>query len=77
MQTVEIGKLAVDTGIWPLKEYVDGTVAHTKIPHPRKPVEAYLKLQGRFAHLFQPSRDEALIAEIQAGVDKYWAGVPA
>ena len=65
----------MDTGIWPLKEYVDGEVVHTKVPHPREPVEEYLKLQGRYAHLFAPTRDEALIAEIQAGVDRYWAGV--
>jgi len=70
---VEIGKLAVKTGIWPLKEYRDGRMVHTKIPHPRLPVEAYLKTQGRFAHLFQPQRNEALIQEIQARVDAYWA----
>jgi pyruvate ferredoxin oxidoreductase beta subunit len=72
---VEIGKLAVKTGIWPLKEYVDGRVVHTKIPHPRLPVEEYLKRQGRFGHLFEPERNDALIAEIQALVDAYWAGV--
>ncbi len=71
--TVDIGRLAVRSGIWPLKEYVDGRVAHTKTPHPRKPVEAYLELQGRFAHLFAPQRDEATLAEIQARVDAYWA----
>ena len=74
-KTVEIGKLAVRTGIWPLKEYLDGRLVHTKIPHPRLPVEAYLKTQGRFAHLFHPERHEALIQEIQARVDAYWAGV--
>ena len=68
----EIGKLAVDTGVWPLKEYIDGKVTHTKIPHHRKPVEEYLKTQGRFKHLFQPQRDEAMIREIQAKVDAYW-----
>jgi len=73
--TVEVGKLAVKTGIWPLKEYVDGRVVHTRIPHERVPVEEYLKLQGRFRHLFEPQRDEALLAEIQARVDAYWAGV--
>src|SRR5512135_2618937 len=31
-ETVEIGRLAVRTGIWPLKEYVDGRVTHTKVP---------------------------------------------
>ena len=75
--SVEIGRLAVQTGVWPLKEYVDGKVIHTKIPKKdktgkRTPVEEYLKLQGRFKHLFQPQRDEAGIAEIQARVDAYW-----
>jgi len=50
-------------------------VVHTKIPHPRLPVETYLKTQGRFAHLFHPERHEALIREIQAKVDAYWAEV--
>ncbi len=70
--SVEIGRLAVRTGVWPLKEYVDGKVTHTKTPHPRLPVEEYLRTQGRFRHLFAPVRQEALIAEIQARVDSYW-----
>jgi len=74
-ETVEIGRLAVKTGIWPLKEYVDGKIIHTKIPHPRLPVEEYLKHQGRFAHLFAPQRNDALLREIQANVDAYWAGI--
>ncbi len=75
--TVEIGRLAVRTGIWPLKEYRDGRVVHTRVPHPRRPVEEYLSLQGRFAHLFKPTRNDALIAEIQRRVDDYWAAVEA
>jgi pyruvate ferredoxin oxidoreductase beta subunit len=71
--TAEIGRLAVKTGVWPLKEYVDGKLVHNRVPHPRKPVEEYLRLQGRFRHLFEPTRDEAVIAEIQARVDAYWA----
>ena len=74
-QSVEIGKLAVKTGIWPLKEYVDGKVVHTKVPKERLPVEVYLEKQGRFAHLFEPKRNEGLIAEIQEKVDEYWEGV--
>jgi pyruvate ferredoxin oxidoreductase beta subunit len=73
--SADIGKLAVSTGVWPLKEYRDGKITHSKIPHPRKPVEEYLKTQGRFKHLFQPHRDEALIYEIQARVDRYWQQV--
>jgi pyruvate ferredoxin oxidoreductase beta subunit len=71
--SVEIGRLAVKTGVWPLKEYVDGRITHTHVPHPRLPVEEYLKRQGRFRHLFEPTRNEALLAEIQAAVDGYWA----
>ena len=74
-QTVEIGKLAVKTGIWPLKEYIDGEVIHTKVPRQRVPVEEYLKLQGRFTHLFEPLRNEALIAEIQDKINRYWDNV--
>jgi pyruvate ferredoxin oxidoreductase beta subunit len=73
--TVEVGKLAVQTGVWPLKEYIDGKVVHTKIPRQRKPVEEYLKLQGRYDHLFKPERDEALLKEIQSRVDRYWEGI--
>jgi pyruvate ferredoxin oxidoreductase beta subunit len=74
-ETVTVGKLAVKTGIWPLKEYVGGRVVHTKIPRERKPVEEYLKLQGRYKHLFEPQRNDELIAEIQNTVDRYWSGV--
>jgi len=74
-ESVKIGKLAVSTGVWPLKEYVDGKVVHTMPPRRRRPVEDYLKLQGRFAHLFAPQRNEPLLAELQAAVDAYWAAV--
>jgi len=74
-ESVDIGKLAVKTGVWPLKEYIDGKVVHTKIPHPRLPVEEYLNKQGRFAHLFEPQRNEALLQELQTRVDTYWADI--
>jgi pyruvate ferredoxin oxidoreductase beta subunit len=73
--SVDIGKLAVKTGVWPLKEYRDGRVLHTKVPRERLPVEEYLKKQGRFAHLFEPGRDETLLDELQAEVDAYWSSV--
>jgi pyruvate ferredoxin oxidoreductase beta subunit len=75
--TVEIGRLAVRTGIFPLKEYENGRVVHTKVRKPRLPVEEYLKLQGRFAHLFEPVRQQPILDEIQARVDAYWEGVDA
>ncbi|MBT6385978.1 MAG: pyruvate synthase, partial [Alphaproteobacteria bacterium] len=71
-QSAEIGRLAVKTGIWPLKKWQNGKLVHTRVPHPRLPVEDYLKTQRRFAHLFEPRRDEVQLAEIQASVDDYW-----
>ena len=38
-----------------------------------RPVSEYLKLQGRYRHLFEPARDEAAIAAIQSGIEAYWA----
>jgi pyruvate ferredoxin oxidoreductase beta subunit len=73
--TVEIGRLAVASGVFPLREYEDGRVIHTKVRRPRVPVEEYLKLQGRFAHLFEPERRQDLLDAIQARVDAYWADV--
>ena len=70
--TVEIGKLAVKTGVWPLKKYENGTVTHTRVPRERPPVEDYLQCQGRFSHLFEPARNTSLLAEIQSRVDRYW-----
>lgn len=76
-EMVDIGRLAVRTGIWPLKEYAAGRIVHTYHPDPRLPVEAYLERQGRFAHLFAPRRNDAAIAVIQQAVDDYWAAVAA
>ncbi len=74
-ETAEIGRLAVRTGIWPLKEFVDGRVVHTKVRRPRLPVEEYLRRQERFAHLFEPVRQQDELDAIQARVDAYWSGL--
>jgi pyruvate ferredoxin oxidoreductase beta subunit len=71
-ETTEIGKLAVKTGTWPLKEYRAGKVTHTRTPARRIPVERYLERQGRFRHLFEPRRQEGLLQEVQDRVDAYW-----
>ena len=63
----------MQSGIWPLKEYRDGRVVHTKVPKTRIPVEDYLRPQGRFAHLFEPQRNDKLLDEIQQRIDAYWA----
>jgi len=49
--SVEVTRLAVQTGLWPLYE-VDHGVVRLTVPVPkRKPVEEYLKVQGRFRGL--------------------------
>ncbi len=51
-RTVEIGRLAVECGMWSLMEYENGEVTVNKCAgeHP-KPVAEYLKAQRRFRHL--------------------------
>ncbi|NIQ01344.1 MAG: pyruvate synthase [Nitrospinaceae bacterium] len=71
-ETHLIAKLAVDTGIFPIKEFIDGQVIHTKRPRKRVPVEKYLERQKRFRHLFEPERRDDIIAQIQKNVDGYW-----
>lgn len=71
-ETVRVGKLAVKSGIWPLKEYVNGKITHTLVHRQRLPVEEYLKIQGRFSHLFEPERNVNVLEEIQREVDEYW-----
>ena len=71
----EIARLAIETGIWPLKEAICGDVSHTYVPNRFLPVEEYLRPQRRFRHLFFPDRRDDLIAHIQNRVDRYWCDV--
>jgi pyruvate ferredoxin oxidoreductase beta subunit len=50
-RTMEIAKLAVETGMWTLFEAVNGESRLTYKPNTMLPVTDYLKLQGRFAHM--------------------------
>ncbi len=66
-KTIEIGRLATDTNVFPLYEIEDGVVRITRKLGVAKPVREYLKMQGRFAHL-----DDPQIAAIQGEVDARW-----
>ncbi len=48
---IEIGKLAVQTGVFPLYEVENGKYKLSMNVANRKPVKDYLKPQGRFRHL--------------------------
>ena len=69
--TVEIAKAAVQTGFWPCFEVEEGEWRMTVNVRERKPIEEFLKSQGRFKHLFKPENAE-LLASVQAEVDRYW-----
>lgn len=69
--TFEVAKLAVETGLYPLFEYENGQLIPRKIAA-IKPVEEYLKVQGRFKHLL---KNPAAIKQVQdvadANIKKY------
>jgi pyruvate ferredoxin oxidoreductase beta subunit len=70
--TIKIAKLAVETGYWPLIEVEEGIWRFTHKPKERKPIEEFLKSQGRFKHLFK-EENKHIIDEIQKEIDVNWA----
>jgi pyruvate ferredoxin oxidoreductase beta subunit/oxalate oxidoreductase subunit beta len=50
-RTIEIGKLAIETGMWVNYEIDDGKKKLDHMPKKMKPVSDYLQEQGRFNHL--------------------------
>ncbi len=74
-KTIEIARLAVLTGLYPIVEIEYNKVTRVrKIGKNRRPVEDYLKPQGRFKHLFTEAGKEELekIRQIaQANIDRY------
>jgi pyruvate ferredoxin oxidoreductase beta subunit len=62
-QTIKVGRLAVETGIFPMYEIENGQYK-LNIDLPKlRPIEDYLKVQGRYRHLTKEN-----IAEIQIRV---------
>ena len=73
---MEVTKAAVDTCVWPLFEVVDGKYALTYRPKEKLPVDVYLKMQGRFAHMFKPG-NEWMVEQVQKEVDHAWESLLA
>ena len=63
--TVKVCRLAKDTGLFPIYEIVNGKLTNVRKIPVKVPVEEYLKLQGRFKHLFKRGVPSAEVAEIQ------------
>ncbi len=72
-RTIEVGRLAVETGMWILYEIEDGKLKLTgpssrlADPRKRKPIDQYLKLQKRFIPL-----NEEAVRKIREWVDFQW-----
>ena len=67
----EICRLAVETCVWPLFEVENGVWRLSYAPKKKLPVEDYLRLQGRFRHMFRPG-NEWMIEAVQQSVDDNW-----
>jgi len=67
-KTIEVAKLALDTCLWINFEMVDGEITNI-LRVKRRPVVDYLKMQGRFQHLFRSEESKKIIERIQKLAD--------
>ncbi|HJT95913.1 MAG TPA: thiamine pyrophosphate-dependent enzyme [Mycobacterium sp.] len=67
--TIRLARLATQSGLFPVFEAEHGEVVAVSPIRTKEPVQEYLKLQGRYAHLFDPPRTD-VIAAIQAVADR-------
>ena len=71
--TTEICRLAVNTKFWPLFEIENGKWVLTPVREKdERPLEDFLKPQGRFKHLFKAG-NEHIIEEMKNDVASYWS----
>jgi pyruvate ferredoxin oxidoreductase beta subunit len=68
--TIKVARMAVESGLFPLFEADHGDITGRTPIRRQVPVEEYLKLQKRFAHLFGKTPDTARLAQIQGIADK-------
>jgi pyruvate ferredoxin oxidoreductase beta subunit len=57
-KTIEMGRLAVETGAWVLYEIENGEFKINYRPSERKPVKEYLDVQKRFKHLEDEQKEQ-------------------
>jgi pyruvate ferredoxin oxidoreductase beta subunit len=69
--SISICKLAVDTCAWPMYEVENGVYKVTYKPREKQPAVEWLKMQGRFSHLFK-GENQDLLDQFQKDVDDEW-----
>jgi pyruvate ferredoxin oxidoreductase beta subunit len=68
--TIRIARLAKETGLFPVFEAEHGEVVSVSKIRRQAPVEEYLRLQRRFAHLFGDPPREDVVERLQAIADR-------
>jgi pyruvate ferredoxin oxidoreductase beta subunit len=68
--TIKVAKTAVQTGLIPIYEMENGMITSVRKITKKMPVEEYLKLQGRFKHLFRKPGFEEELKRVQAIADE-------
>jgi pyruvate ferredoxin oxidoreductase beta subunit/2-oxoisovalerate ferredoxin oxidoreductase beta subunit len=70
-QSINIGRLAVESRLFPLFEVKHQKYTLNYIPEKAVPVKECMKNQGRFRHLFKDG-NQHLMDEVQEHTDRYW-----
>ena len=68
---IALSKSAIETCYWPLYEIEEGVLKVNSKPKEKKPIEEFLKPQGRFKHLFAPENAH-MLKMLQEDVDMEW-----
>src|SRR3954449_3915186 len=68
--SVKVARLAVESGLFPVFEAENGVVTNSNQIRRRVPVEEYLKLQKRYAHLFGKHARPDIVEQLQARADR-------
>ena len=68
--TLKVARAATESGLFPVFEAEHGEVTGSHTIRRKIPVENYLKMQKRYAHLFSPTRRDDVIDTLQAMADR-------
>ena len=69
-ETIEIARLAKESGLFPVFEAVEGRITSVSRIRRKVDVEEYLRRQKRFAHLFRGDGRPDVVARLQALADR-------
>ena len=75
-ESIELGRVAADTCVWPIYTVEQGKWTVDYRPREKKPVTEWLKRQGRFRHL-KGSQNSDVVERFQEAVDRSWEGLLA